>query len=88
MPDEQPKKIHMTLAFDVVDGVGVDTTTATLHVDGKIVGSIQSLNLVLDVKQRHGRFQYAQFRNTRETDDPGHCGVWDIHTFRDKETND
>jgi hypothetical protein len=88
MIDKQPKKIHMTLAFDVVDGEGVDITTATLCADGQSIGPVQSLNLAWDVKKRYGKFQYSQFRNVRETDDPGHCGTWNIHTYGDNEPND
>lgn len=87
MPDE-PKKLHVTLAFDIVEDLGVDTTTLMMHVDGKLIGFLDTLNFALKSKERWSKFQYSQFRNPRETGKPEDCGIWDIHTFGDNETND
>lgn len=88
MPDE-PKKNRITLAFDVIDGAGVDTSTLMMCVDGKAVGYLDAVNFDFKAKERWGRLQYTQFRNPRETGKPEDCGIWDIHTFGDnEETND
>ena len=85
MSDEQPKKVRVTLAFDLVDGIGVDLPSLMMHMDGKAVGFIDSMDFSFKNKQRWGRFQYVQFRNPRETGEASDCGIWDIHTHGDHE---
>jgi hypothetical protein len=88
MPDE-PKKIHVTLSFDIVEELGVDSMSILMQLDGKIVGFLDTINLSVKAKERWNKFMYTQFRNPRETGNVNDCGVWDIHTFGDKdEPND
>lgn len=88
MPEEQPKKMQVTLTFDLVDDAGIDLPSFKMQVDGKAVGYLHQLELSVSVGHEWGLLRYIQFSNPRETHNEEDAGAWDIHVYGGKETDD
>jgi hypothetical protein len=88
MPDTQLKTHHIVFSFDIVENVGIDTSTLLMKIDGVPLGYLNSVELSAKVTERFGNLQYTQFRNTRETDDVKDTGIWELHSHGNAETND
>lgn len=92
MPEvvEKPllKRLPVAITFELVENVGVDTSTFKLKIDGEYVGCLSSLDLSAKIKEKFGSLQYTQFRNVREPDDINATGIWELHAHGDAEIND
>lgn len=89
MPDAtQPKIHHVVFSFDLVEDVGIDTSTVLMQLDGEPLGYLSSVDLSVKVKEKFGTLQYTQFRNVQNTNDIDATGIWELHSHGDAEIND
>jgi predicted peptidase len=88
MPDTQLKTHHIVFSFDIVENVGIDTSTLIMQIDGKAVGCLSSVELSAKINDKFGNLQYTQFRNVRETENIKDTGIWELHSHGDTESND
>jgi hypothetical protein len=88
MIDKSPKKLSVSITFDIIDDIGVDCNSVKMCVDGKPMGCLHNLELSVNGKDKLGRLQYSQFRNPMNTEQVKDCGTWEIHAYGDKELND